>query len=654
MSRDVVFETIGRGHRPLVERAVRRGDRVFVFDFTNRLKGRRWLRDLINAERVQRIYVPPCTRAEGIAFDATDWLYPRYEHHPIVRALRRVYGADEVSSVVRKALIDRVYEYLFMRGWLAEHLAGAGRGRRVTLVGVEFRAWDRRLRRWPGLPGAALAGLRVGRWSSRWARATARAEALARTAKASALSALVLAARRRGRSDAPAPVDVEHVYAVDQPFQAKFRGARRFDFLLDGELLHAKNTAFVVHPSAEGPWIDEALSAGFLVLARGPLVRTRALLRTPPRVDDPVGIARVLRAIVSRPAAPAWLVECALLGVRVHLEFARLGEQVRFANYVYTNQDALDQRWQNVMVRRLGAVAWNYVLSIGAGHLNGDGGDLRDIRDPLGRHHLHAYQNPDHFVMPCRQLVDYHRAHRQRVGAYHNVGNIFSELLRAVSPDDARALRREWFGERGVDRRIVAWFDTSFVEEPRSPARFDEAVAWYDDIARLADERQDLLMVLKPSKADWFFIDPAFQWSHPRGAEVVRRWEQLRAHPRVHFAGHEADPASVVAAADLTVTFCYSSPTAEALGARRRAFWYEPFERWRGTLYDHDARLVAHGYTELCAAVRWAVDEASPADHDRFLDTTVRGLVEDFLDAGGLTRFRSLLADSTARRDAGR
>src|SRR5439155_137054 len=96
---------------------------------------------------------------------------------------------------------------------------------------------------------------------------------------------------------------------------------------------------------------------------------------------------------------------------------------------------------------------------------------------------------------------------------------------------------------------------------------FDEAVAWYDDIARLADERPDLLMVLKPSKADWYFVDPTFQWSHPRGAAVLERWERLRAHPRVHFAGHDGDPASVVAAADLTVTFCYSSPTAEALGA---------------------------------------------------------------------------------------
>jgi hypothetical protein len=447
-------------------------------------------------------------------------------------------------------------------------------------------------------------------------------------------------------------VEVDHVYAIDQPFQAKFGGPRRFSFLLDDDALTAKNTAFVVHPSAEGPWMREAERDGFLVFSRGRLLGPRALLRTPPRIHERRGLSRVLAAILARPAAPAWLVEVALTAVRTHLAVARLAEHVRFASYVYTNQDGLDQRWHNVMVRRLGARSWNYALSIGAGHLTEGGSDLTDIRDPLGRHRLHAYQNPDHFVLPCAQLVEYHRRHHQRVGAYHDVGNIFSELLLGVPAADVGALRRQWFGDLVDGRQIVAWFDTSFVEEPLSPARFDEAVAWYDDIARLAEERPDLLMVIKPSKAEWYFTDPAFQWSHPRGSAVVERWERLRRHPRVHFAGHDGDPGSIVAAADLTVTFCYSSPTAEALGARRRALWYEPFARWRGTLYDRDPRLVAHGHDELVRAVRWALDEASAADYDRFLDGTVRGLVETFLDARGLTRFRALLADAVSARPA--
>jgi hypothetical protein len=652
MSGDVVFESVGRGHRPLVERAVRRGERVFVFDFSYRLKARAWLRDLINTGRVQRIYVPPCTRAEGLAFGAAEWLYPRYARHAIVKALARLYGDDEVAPIVKKALLDRVFEHLVMRTWLAEHLAGDGRDRRVTLVAPEFRAWERRLTGWPELPVEALRGLRVAWRLSRWAGVAGRLERAGRTAKASTLAGLVLAARARRRGPRPEPVDVDHVYAIDQPFQAKFQGARRFDFLLDGELLHAKNTAFVVHPSAEGPWMEEAARDGFTVLSRRRLLGTRALLRTPPGRRDTRGLARLLRTVALRPAAPAWLAECALLAVHMHVALARLAEEVRFANYVYTNQDGLDQRWQNVMIRRLGGRAWNYVLSIGAGHLNAGAGDLHEIRDPFGRHRLHAYQNPDDFVLPCHQLAEYHQRHRQRVRRYHDVGNVFSELILAVSAERRRMLRREWFGEGADGAKVIAWFDTSYVEEARSPARFDEAVMWYDDILRLADRRPDVRMLIKPSKADWYFLDPAFQWSHPKGAAVVERWTRLAAHPRVHFAGSDADPSSVVAASDLTITFCYSSPTAEALGARRRGLWYEPTDRWRGTIYDTHPLLVAHGFDELQAALRQLLDEMSDQSYDEFLDGVVRGLVETFVDGRGLSRFRALLAGAAAERGA--
>jgi hypothetical protein len=649
MSRELVFETIGRGHRPLVEHAVRRGQRVFVFDFSNRLKAKPWLRDLINAGHVQRIYVPPCSRAEGLAFGATEWLYPRYARHAIVRALTRLYGEDEVAPIVKKALLDRVFEYLFMRAWLAERLRGAEQPGRVMLVAREFNAWERRLSAWPELPPDSLRGLRVARGFSRWAVAASRAERAARTAKASGIAAAVLAARARPRGAAPEPLEVEHVYAIDQPFQAKFRGGRRFDFLLDGEQLHAKNTAFVVHPSAEGPWMEEASREGFTVIARRRLLGTRALLRTPPRRRGTRGLTRIVSTVAARPAAPAWLAECALLAVQMHLAIARLGEELRFANYVYTNQDGLDQRWQNVMLRRLGARVWNYVLSIGAGHLNAGTGDLHEIRDPFGRHHLHAYQNPDEFVLPCHQLAEYHRRHRQRVRRYHDIGNVFSELVLAVPDDTRRALRRGWFGDAGERARVIAWFDTSYVEEPLSPARFDEAVSWYDDILRLTELRPDLRMLIKPSKADWYFTDPAFQWSHPKGAAVVERWKRLAAHPRVHFAGSDADPSSVVAASDLTITFCYSSPTAEALGARRRGLWYEPQERWRGTIYDKHPLLVAHGFAELERALRRVLDEMSDAEYEEFLDTTVRGLVENFLDGAALTRFRALLAEAATK-----
>ncbi len=643
--RDVVFETIGRGDRRLVQRAVRRGDRVFVFDFAYTLRAQPWLRALINTGRVARIYVPPSSPAEGASFEATARLAPRIMRHGLVRSLSRLYGETDVAPIVKKALFDEVFEHLFMRAWLVEHLRGDGRARRVVLVSRNFRGWQRRLAQAGEAPDGALHGLRHARSSAVWTRAVRRAETLARIGKVTALSGVVLARARR--SETEPPLEVDHLLAIDQPFQAKFHGPRRFSFLLDGETLHAKNTAFVVHASAEGPWVDEARREGFVVFSRRALLSPRALLREPPARAATRGLPRVLRALARTPHAPDWLVDVALLAVRAHLAVAKLAGRVRFINYVYTNQDGIDQRWQNVMVRRFGGRTWNYVLSIGAGYVAAGGTDLVATRDPLARHRLHAFQNPDHFVVPNPHLAAYHRHHEQSVSAYHVVGNIFSDLIAGVTDAERRAQRREWFGPRADGAKVIAWFDTSFVQEPLSSARLDEAVAWYDDILRLADARPDLLMVVKPSKADWYFGDPSTQWWHPRGADVLDRWEKARAHPRVHFAGADADPCAVVAASDVTVTFCYSSPTAEALGARRRALWYDPFSRWRGTLFDRDARLVAHGWDDFVRSVDWIL-HVSDSEYDAVLDTAVRGVVEDFLDASGLARFRALLAASAA------
>lgn len=324
-----------------------------------------------------------------------------------------------------------------------------------------------------------------------------------------------------------------------------------------------------------------------------------------------------------------------------------LFERLLFTNYLYTNQDGRTQQWHNVMIRRAGRQSWSFALAIGNGYLleRADGAP-----EPWGerRSRVHAYENSDLFVGPSRQLIAYRRQHLPTVRSYHNVGNIWSECVRlAQDGGDAGRLRAKWFGARARSGKVVAWFDTSFIEADNSLASFIDALAWYRDILRLTEEDDDLLMVIKPSKDEAYFTDLRHQWSHPRGKELTGLWDQLKRHPGVHFAGHTADPSSVIAASDLTVTFCFSSPTAEALGARKRAIWYEPAARWRRVLYGCDPLLTAHGYGELTSLVRKLLYEMSDAQYEAYLDQRVKGLVEDFLDGKGLSRFRDLLAAGT-------
>lgn len=631
MSRDVYFETLTASHRGLVMRSLRRGDRVFVYDFTYRLKSIDWLAPLIDAGRVERIYVHGFSRADHLAIDAATWLSSRWADHPLVGRLAAVFGADEVMTVLRKALVDWIFRYLFVRLDLEQRRDPT---RETIVVPDTYRTWERALRRWPEAP-APLATVRIPRGAALWSRWAGRLERFRQAERLLGAAVLRgLRTRRAGRRT-PDRRAFDHVYAIDQSFQAKFTEGRRFDFFVDGELLTRKNTGFVISEHADGPWVDEARSEGFEMVRRRDYEGLARLDDddAPPRPP----IARlILRAALS-PSAPAWLRLAAAEGALVAITDVPFLERVGMRNYLYTNQDTVLQGWRNALLRRYGVRSWCFTLAIGGGYLYGDG--------PETEHRAWAFLNADAVVTASTQMIGYYRRHGQRVGSYHAVGNIWSELALVAGRREGRAaLRRRWFGE-DVAGPVVAWFDTSFVEDARSPSTYAEAIAWYRDLERSLDDFPEVRVVVKPSKDEAYFVDLRTQWADPRyGPELMEIWRRLRAHPRVHFAGHQGDPTSIIAGSDLVITFCFSSISAEALGAGRRAFWYEPGDRWRATLYGTVPGLVAHGYAELLALTRGLLYETDDAAYRAYLDGVVRGSVEDYLDASGLTRFRRLLA----------
>lgn len=635
----VFFETLTAGHRPLLTAYLRRGHVVHVYDFTHRLKTTPWLAELIDAGRVDRIYVEALSRADHDAMDAVEWLYPRFASHRLLRALAELYGDGETEPVVKKALFDSVFRYVFVRRDLARRRAGSAE--RVILVPDLYRRWERALRGWTSGERLQLPTIEIPPAAARLSEACG---ALARLVQAARVSGSAVRAIVRDRVAAlrgvplPPALSYQHLFALDQPFQTKFQSGRRFDFLIDGDELTQKNTGFVLRAGADGAWAPAAEEAGYAIIRRKDYEGRVSAIE--PEWRRP--IRRVISRTLLDPTAPAWLRMAAATGGAAAVREAPLFARVACENYIYTNQDDLEQRWRNVLVRRYGVRAWCFTSAIGGGYLYGSG--------PEGVHRLFVYQNPDHLVMSSRQLVDYHRRHRQRVREYHAIGNIWAEGIRhLVETGACDELRARWFGARATGHKIVAWFDTTFIEAANSESTFEEAIAWYRDLRRLLSDL-DVLAIVKPSKDDAFFTEPSGQWSHPLGARVVALWNELRADPRIHFAGHHGDPASVIAASDLTVTFCFSSVSAEALGARRRAIWYEPGQRWRGMLYDTAPGLVAHGYEELVTRVRALLFETDDVAWERYLDRHVKGLVEDHLDGRAVSRFRALLASATPAR----
>jgi len=399
--------------------------------------------------------------------------------------------------------------------------------------------------------------------------------------------------------------------------------------------------------------MEGAHRSGYRMVRRRQYSGPRALLKAPPDQLPLTAFSRAVWQGFWRLHTPDWLHQVALTGLLVWVEELLLFEHFKARHFIYCNQYRWVSRWRNVLTRRLGAESWWFAYSAGGGFQYWENGQLDGDSDYGGRHRYWAYQNADYFVSPCRPLIQFHQQHRQQIRQYHDIGNIWSELIL----EEAGRLNRDsvcaaWFGEVPRDKKVVAWFDTSIAgrnlkTDRYSPSNYAEAIKWYQDILRLTQECEALLMVIKPSKGEVYYVDegPDQLWSIPDlGRELMQVWRQLKAHPRVRFLDDTQDPAHVVAASDLTVTFCFTSVSAEALGGRKRAIWYEPGERWRETFYGKEPLLTAHGYGELKPLVRKLLYEMPEAAYQRFLEERVRGTVDTFLDGQGLSRFRTLLA----------
>lgn len=650
--RKVFFETLTNGHRPWVAWYLARGWRVFVFDFTYGLKRMAWLRRLILDGRVERVYTR-FSRADGMALDAAERLYPDLGGRDLRRGMGALFGREESDAVYKSALTEELTRYFFIRLYLEEPERKEG----ALLISESVRRWDPLLGDGGGQGVRPLSGIRQPVFPRLWSAAVdavkrfreywPRYAGLALYAAYAAARRLPGSGRRSGRPE-PA-LRVKYLYAISCSYQMKRSGTRKFDFLLDRRLLTQENTAFLLDAGHPGKWAEEARAEGYRVLRLSDYTGFRSLLARPPESVRWGEAAKILLRAIASPAAHRWVHEATLQGLQTLVKESRFLEQIRFDHYIYVNQYGLVPRWRNVLLRKAGAQSWWFAYSTGGGFLYWEDGLLRGDNEHGGRHHYWAYQNPDHFVSPCALLVNYHQQHRQRIRFYHDVGNLWSELiLQEERRGERDLLRKAWFGDRAPGRKVVAWFDTTFVDAPNSPSTFAEAAQWYADILRLAEEREDLLMVVKPSKDEGYYISESEdrQWSSPKaGRRVIESWSALRAHPRVRLLSNSEDPNPVILGSDLTVTFCFSAVSAEALGAGKRAIWYEPGQRWRKTLLGKDPMLTAHGYEELRLLVQKILYETDTRAYAEFLESgRVRGPVDSYTDGRGLSRFRELLA----------
>jgi len=646
----IFFERIRGFHYPLVLYYLLRGFEISVFNFAHALGTHipRWARELINKERITQIIVT-FTSAHGESIDQTEIIFNRMPKTKIQSMLSRLYQSDEADLILKKMVLAEIFKCIYIHSYFNSIVNGSLEN--IVFVPEDFLFYKRLIGRYGSYEFDHLKNVKI-------CKVILPASNLIRVFQTMAwfiIGVTLLCPRifmfcsLFGKKESPEKMEYKYGVALPTWHHIKFKGKRAFDFILDHKEINKTNTVFILFPQAFriGPvdppaWIKNQEQRGYKFLVLPDLKKIKHLLIAQKRFGylvDPISLfLGLVHCLYRTPLFMSAFVK----GCVVYLQWNTILSQAVIRNYIYSNQEGWNQIAANILIRQNSGVTWNYSFFIGGGALYTRDSHYGDVK-----HVLWAFLNSDHFLGPNQDVIEYHRTHHQKVRHYHAIGNIYSEMIRENSEEIDRDefIFRHFRKKAGKKTKVISYFDTTFVDDDSVFTSYDDAIASYRDMLKLLDEEREFLLIMKPSKNEDLLVNPKVAFSSPeKGKIILGLWDTLKAHPRVYWAGDAGDNPIIMAISDLVITHCMSSPTGEALGARKRAIWYEAGDKHRGLVYDQVPGLVVHGYRELKGRVDELLYRLGEEEYDTFLEHYVRGKIESHLDGLALSRFRGLLS----------
>ena len=643
MARTIIFERIRKAYLPLITYYFWRGYEVAVFFFTHDEEPPKWAMKMISNGRIKRIYVPTVSKVDGVAIDQTEVIYAALENGWLQKIIAGLYQSNETELVFKKVLVRCLYRCFYINDYLFNATDRKNQSRDIHFIPDYYLFYEKLIRK------DSEYGLKsVIETVPKWFMLVRHLPVLYDMIKFYIIGTLyilfITAVAYTGKAFGTEIKRKRHFSTAvsTTPFQLKRKGMKGFEFLSDGEHFDKEKVLFLILGNIGAVTAKQLSNDGYNCFSYTDKSLLKLLVRS--RID-----LEFLRSVLGatakalrphRSITPHFL-HAFFQALRVFVNYNLLSRHVTFDNYVYTNQESFKQIAFNILLRRTGK-SWNYSSFIGGGVLSAKNRNFTDVRQEYW-----AYLNSDYSVVINNDVIDYNQLHRQEVRHYEVIGSIYSSLvcerIKGIRKGDF--LRSCFRKDVTKDNRIVSFYDTTFIPAENAITNYQDAIDFYNDITRLVEDWKELFVIIKPSKSGSWFTSTDSKWSSIEiGMQIIDLFEQLKDNPRVFWAGSDGDSTTIMAVSDLVITHCMSSPTVEALGARKRAFWYESGNKHRGLLYDQIPGLITHGYEELEKRVNGLLYDISDEEYDQYLQECIRGKVEGHLDGNAVTRFRDLLA----------
>ena len=324
--------------------------------------------------------------------------------------------------------------------------------------------------------------------------------------------------------------------------------------------------------------------------------------------------------------------------IHTYLKWKGILKTISIDHFIAHCDFSMDTIARNVILEKYGTKTYYYMDSASFGCFHAREGGKPKIRSLIG------FIYYDYFVSWSQRVSEYFKQSHCQIKNYVDVGCLWAEHIRLFQEGTIATSFKKDLYAKGYkdDLKLIAAFDSSYLEGTGS--NYDEAIRFLKDMLRLLDEDPNIFIVLKEKKSR----DPIKQRTH-QWRDVVAAYEKFENHPRAVCLQHKCNASEIIACSDLILTVPFSTPTFEALAARKRAIWHDANNKYRGVYFDRVEGLVTHGYEELKERIHQLLYSLSQEEYDHYLDHSIKGTVESYLDGKAITRFRNLFNDSSQK-----
>lgn len=246
---------------------------------------------------------------------------------------------------------------------------------------------------------------------------------------------------------------------------------------------------------------------------------------------------------------------------------------------------------------------------------------------------LFSFMYYDVAVIYGNIIERFFRKHRNFINEYVKIGVLYSQIIRQLDDGTLNSTLPYKIRTKRLPKRIIGIFDTTYVSN--GPVKIADGIRFGNDILRLLEDFPDMGFIFKAMK--WPEVIP---YLNPI-------YDKLKNHERclIYYMWEGISASEVIAFSDFVISAAYTSTSAEALAARKKAIYYDVAGHDIGDkfYYNRYPNFVAHNYEELKKLINYWMNQVTDSEFEKFLNHYVKDEIDPYLDCRALTRLRKLL-----------